>query len=372
MMKSRLFSLIWKEFLAVLRDRRIRVALFLPPVAQLLLYAFAATLDVKSISIGILNRDHGERGFELIERFRGASSLFTRVTPLESLEALEKFIDNQEGSAALFIDEPFSRQIDRGESPSVQLILDGRKSNTTQIIAGYIQRLIDQFNSDLSAHAVIEHNPPTLLLLRNWYNPNLTYYWFTIPSLVGTLSMLTCLIITSQSIARERELGTFDQLLVSPLRPIEILVGKTVPGIVIGTFQGFFMMTVGVLLFHVPFTGSLFLFFSSLVLFVLSISGVGLFISSLSRTQQQAMLGTFVFMMPSVLLSGFATPIENMPHWLQFFTCCIPLKYMLIISKGLFLKTMPFSLVLQNMWPIAIIAAFNLAGAHLFFKRGLS
>jgi len=210
-----------------------------------------------------------------------------------------------------------------------------------------------------------------MLAPRTWFNPNTLYYWYNIPCLVGVLSMLICLVVTTQSVARERELGTFDQLLVSPLRPLEILIGKIVPGIIIGFLEGLFMLAIGTLVLGVPFTGSLLLYFLSLFIFVASISGIGLFISSLSLTQQQAMLGTFVFMTPSVLMSGFATPIENMPEWLQPFTYLIPLRYMLVISKGLFLKAMPAKMVLENVWPLLVIGSINFMGAAWFFRRRL-
>ena len=207
------------------------------------------------------------------------------------------------------------------------------------------------------------------LFPRFWFNPNALYTWYNIPSLVCTLTMLTCLVVTTQSIARERELGTFDQLLVSPLVSLEILIGKTVPGILVGMLEGTFLMVVGILIFQVPFTGSLLLFFLSQFVFVCAISGVGLFISSLCSTQQQAMLGTFVFMMPSVLLSGFATPIENMPIWLQPVTYLNPLRYMLVNTKGIFLKAMPAEFVLSNTWPMAIIGVFTLLNAGFFFRK---
>jgi len=183
--------------------------------------------------------------------------------------------------------------------------------------------------------------------------------------------MLTCLIVTAMSVARERELGTFDQLLVSPLLPSEILLGKIIPGILIGLLEGVLMLSVGIFLFGVPFTGSFLLLAGSLFVFVASVSGVGLFISSLCQTQQQAILGTFIFMVPSVILSGFATPIENMPEWLQPVTYAIPLRYMLVISKGLFLKAMPAHIVFSNLWPMAVIAFFSLSGATLLFRRRL-
>jgi ABC-2 type transport system permease protein len=246
--------------------------------------------------------------------------------------------------------------------------LDGRKSNTAQIVSGYTTTIIQQFNQDFAAKAGI-HQQNAELFPRFWYNPNALYSWYNIPSLVCTLTMLACLVVTTQSISRERELGTFDQLLVSPLVTVEILIGKTIPGILVGMLEGTLLMGLGILIFQVPFTGSLPLFFLSQFVFVCAISGVGLFISSLCSTQQQAMLGTFIFMLPSVLLSGFATPIENMPVWLQPATYFIPLRYMLINTKGIFLKDMPADMVLGNTWPMAIIAFFTLTIAAIFFRK---
>lgn len=368
-MFTRILALIRKEFLAVLRDKASRISILLPPIIQLVIFTPAATLDVKNVPIGILNRDNGERGFELVQRFHG-TPFFSRIVYLQGVEEIAPFIENQKGVMVVHLDEQFSRNLDEGKKADIQLILDGRKSNTAQILSGYTAQIVTQYNSDFCAVAEIKQQN-TALFPRNWYNPNILYFWYNIPCLVATLTMLSCLVVTTQSIARERELGTFDQLLVSPLGPREILVGKTVPGIVIGMLEGMFLLTVGVFAYGVPFAGSLLLFILGQFVFVCAISGIGLFISSLSSTQQQAMLGTFVFMMPAVLLSGFATPIENMPTWLQPVTYIIPLKYMLVISKGIFLKAMPAKIVLANVWPMAIIAVFNLVGASLFFRRRL-
>jgi ABC-2 type transport system permease protein len=368
-MIHRLLSLIWKELLAVLRDPKVRLSILVPPLIQLFIFTFAATLDVKNVPVGIVNRDNGEQGFELVQRFYG-SPMFTKVVFLPSVDEIAPFIDLQKGVMVVSIDEQFSRNLDAGSPAYVQLILDGRKSNTAQIVAGYSQEIINHFNDDFCAKAEIKQQN-THLVPRTWFNPNILYYWYNIPCLVGVLSMLTCLVVTTQSVARERELGTFDQLLVSPLVPIEILIGKVVPGIIIGMLEGFTMLTIGTLILGVPFTGSLLMYALSLFVFVASISGVGLFISSLSATQQQAMLGTFVFMTPSIMLSGFATPIENMPEWLQPVTYAIPLRYMLVISKGLFLKAMPARMVLENIWPMVIIGIITQIGAGLFFRRRL-
>lgn len=367
---TRILALIWKELLMVLRDPKVRISLLLPPIIQLFIFTYAATLDVKDVPIGILNRDAGEQGFLLVERFYGTKFFNNNIIFLQGVEEIAPFIDRQKGIMVVSIDQQFSRNIDAGKPATVQLIFDGRKTNTAQIVAGYTSEIINRFNNDYTASTDLAIQNVELVP-RFWFNPNTQYFWYNIPCLVGVLSMLTCLVVTTQSVARERELGTFDQLLVSPLVPQEILIGKIIPGIIIGFLEGMLMFTIGTLILGVPFTGSLLLYLLSLIIFVSSISGIGLFISSLSSTQQQAMLGTFIFMMPSILLSGYATPIENMPTWLQPVTVIIPLKYMLIISKGLFLKAMPAHIVFANIWPMLIIGLFNIVGAGQFFRRRL-
>ncbi|MDE3047703.1 MAG: ABC transporter permease [Verrucomicrobiota bacterium] len=363
----RVFKLIWKELLIVLKDPRSRISIILPPIIQLVIFAYAATLDVKNATIGVLNRDNGEQAIELLQRFIG-SPLFKNIVYLRAVEEIPSFLDEQKGLMVVSIDEQFSRNLDAGKKGAVQLLCDGRKSNTTQLLSGYATEIVQDYNRDYTAKARIKQQN-AVIVPRTWFNPNIIYLWYNIPCLVGTLSMLTCLVVTSQSVAREREMGTFDQLLVSPLSLIEILVGKIVPGILIGAGEGILMWTAGTLFLGVPFTGSIVLFLLSLALFVTAISGVGLFISSLSATQQQAMLGTFVFMLPSVLLAGYATPIENMPHWLQPFTFLLPLRYMLILCKGLFLKNISAAFVFDQLWPMALIACGTLTLATLYFRR---
>lgn len=366
---KRILTLIRKELIGVWRDPKTRISLLAPPLIQLFIFAFAATLDVKNVPIGILNHDQGKASFELIQRFRG-SPMFTSIIYLDHQKQIVPFIDQQKGIMVLSIDEEFSRHLEAGKEARIQLILDGRKSNSAQIILGYASSIINRFNSDIETEAQL-HSTKAQLVPRNWFNPNLIYYWFNIPSLVATLSMLTCLVVTSISVAREKELGTFDQLLVSPLIPFEVLMGKMIPGILVGVLEGLLMLLVGVFIFQIPFTGSFLLFFLSLLVFIIFIAGVGLFMSSLAATQQQAMVGTFVIMGPSVLISGFATPIENMPPWLQPLTSLVPLKYMLVISKGIFLKNLDGWIVLHNLWPLALIALCTLTTANFLFHRRL-
>jgi ABC-2 type transport system permease protein len=362
-------TLMHKEFLAVWRDKKSRFVLVVPPLMQLLIFAFAATLDVENVSMGILNRDSGKQGFELAERFMGAP-VFTRVTQLIAAEQVAPFLDNQLGAMVLSIDEQFSRNLDAGKPATVQLLLDGRKSNSAQIIAGYAARIIAQFNDDFAAQAEIPQQN-TQLVPWNWFNPNLLYYWFNVPNLSGVLTMLVALLVTALSVARERELGTFDQLLVSPLSPLQILAGKTVAALAVAMVEGTVIILAAVFVFGIPFIGNPLLLYLGLFVFASAIIGIGLFISTLCATQQQAVIGTYTFMSPAILLSGFATPIENMPDWLQIITYANPIRYYLVIARGVMLKGMPWHAVLHYTWPMAVIACITLTTAGWFFRRRL-
>ncbi len=363
-MLNRILALIYKELLMIWRDKKSRAIIIIPPIVQLFIFTFAATLDVKNVPIGIVREDVGHESFALINRFLG-STFFTHIVDLKSKAEIAPFIDNMQGPVVIAFDAQFSRNIKNHKNASVQLILDGRKSNTAQIVAGYITTIVEQYNEELQAHG---KTSSSVLVHRNWFNPNLLYYWYNIPCLCGILTMVVATLLTALSVAREKELGTFDQMLISPATPLEIIIGKTFPAILIGLMEGSIIFLVGTMIFKVPFTGSIVLFFFSLVIFLLSIIGIGLFLSTLARTQQQAVLGSFIFMSPSIILSGFATPIENMPIWLQPLTYLIPLRYFLFISKGLFLKDLPFSIVLNHIYPMLIIGAVTLSISVLFFK----
>ena len=213
--------------------------------------------------------------------------------------------------------------------------------------------------------------PRNLAVERHWFNPNLNYRWFVVPSLMGMLVMLVSLMVTALSIARERELGTFDQLLVSPCTPTEIIIAKTIPAFCVGMVLASVMLSAGVWVFHVPFTGSLWMLYLCLLLFILSVVGIGLMVSAICSTQQQAILGTFTIAVPTVIMSGFATPIENMPIVLQWLAEGIPLKHFLIILQGSFLKALSPTDILSNMWPMALIAAVTLTLATMLIRSKL-
>ena len=248
------------------------------------------------------------------------------------------------------------------------MLLDGRRSNAAQILEGYVDALVDQYQSELSGLAKGER---PVVVPRALFNPNLESSWYTVPSLTAILTMLVGLVVTGLSVARERELGTFEQLLVSPAKPGEIIVGKTVPGLLIGIGEGSSIMGFAHFVFGVPLTGSLPMLYLGMVVYLAAVIGVGLFISSIVATQQQAMLGAFTFVAPAILLSGFATPIANMPDWLQTVTLIDPARYFLVIIRGVFLKDMPAALVLDSIWPMGLIALFTLSAASWLFRRRL-
>jgi ABC-2 type transport system permease protein len=363
---NRLIAQIIKELLCVLRDPKSRVALIVPPLVQLMVFSFANTLEVKHAALAVLNRDSGRSGYELVARI-GAASFCEKLVPAHSQDEIKDLIERREVMAGIDIPETFSRDLAQGRPARAQALLDGRRSNTSQVLYGYLNQVAGALGAEVTGRP----GPDAAVALRHWYNPNLIYTWFVVPSLGGILVMFSTLITTGLSIARERELGTFDQLLVSPCTPTEIIIAKMAPALIICSALGMVMAGAGVFGFGIRFTGSFPLLLLSLVVFVLSMVGIGLMLSAVCATQQQAILGTFAFGVPVVVMSGFATPVENMPPALQLLAGAIPLKYYLVILQGSFLKALPASEVLANVWPMAVIALVTLTAATLFVKGRL-
>ena len=361
-MWRRLRALIVKELLAILRDPKGRAVLIGPPIMQLLIFSYAATLEVSNVDIAFLNHDDGRWGTELSQRI-AASDTFREVTPITGLGQAREALDRRRVLAVVHVDPNFSRDIEAGRPAEVQILLDGRRSNASQIVAGYLERIIRDL--DPQARARASERP----VVRHWFNPNLDYVWYTVPSLIAVISLMIGLIVTALSVARERELGTFDQLMVSPLRTHEVLIGKMTPPLLIGLVHATVYVLAALFVFDVPLRGSLGLLYLSLVVYLAAVIGIGLFISSLSATQQQAILGAFLFVAPAILLSGFATPIENMPDWLQPLTMANPLRHFLVVVKGVFLKGLPADEVIWNTLPLLLIALVTLTAAAWLFRR---
>jgi ABC-2 type transport system permease protein len=365
-MINRIRALIIKEMLAILRDKKSRMVLIVPPLIQLFIFSFAATQEVKNQTLAILNSDHGKPALVLEQDFAAAST-FSKVIHLQRPEEIAPIINEQQAIAVLQIPQNFSHDIELGQAAEVSFILDGRKTNAAQIVQGYAVRIINRYRDELAT--VTGQRSGVTLIARNWFNPNLDFRWYTVPSLVCILTTVIGLIVTGLTVAREREMGTFEQLLVSPLHPLEILLGKALPALLVAMIEGAMIVLIGVFLLQVPFNGSVPLLFASMSVFLLAIIGVGLFVSSLSMTQQQAVLGSFMFLVPATILSGFASPIENMPHWLQTVSYGNPLRYFMTIVRGIFLKDIPASVVWTQTWPMAIIACITLSMATWLFKK---
>ena len=364
-MFNRIRALIIKELLAILRDRKSRMVLIVPPLVQLFIFSFAATQEVKNQTLAILNLDRGQPALTLEQDFTAART-FSRVIHLQRPEEIPAVINEQQAIAVLWIPQNFSRNLERGQAAQVSFILDGRKTNAAQIVQGYAGRILESYRAKRAGKG---QQSGINIVARNWFNPNLDFRWYTVPSLVCILTTVIGLIVTGLSVAREREMGTFEQLLVSPLHPLEILVGKALPALLVAMLEGTLIVLIGVFLLQVPFNGSLPLLFGSMGVYLLAIIGVGLFVSSLSMTQQQAVLGSFMFLVPATILSGFASPIENMPHWLQTISYANPLRYFMAIVRGIFLKDVPAAVVWGQTWPMAIIACVTLSMATWLFKK---
>jgi ABC-2 type transport system permease protein len=368
-MLQRILALIIKEFLALLRDPRSRVVTFVPPLIQLVVFGYAASFDLSHVPYALYDRDHGQAARELAAAFAGSPS-FRLVHTVTRDAEVAPLIDNHEVMLVLHIEPRFTEKLLGGKPAQAQLLLDGRNSNTAQIALNYAGEILSRFNQRWSAaHGLA--GPPARLVMRAWYNPNLESRWFFVPGVVGLLTLVVTLVVTALSVAREREQGTFDQLLVTPLRPWEILIGKAAPAFFIGVTEASLVILIAHFWFGVPLIGALPALYLGIVLFVLAAIGIGLMISSLAVTLQQAVLGAFLFMVPAVILSGFATPIANMAQVVQVLTYADPLRYFLILLRSLFLEGTPLALLVNQLWPMAIIALVTLSAATWLFRHRL-
>jgi len=362
----RIRALVLKELQSIAGNPSSRALLIMPVILQTLLFPFAATLEVKNASLAIFNRDIGAASTELVQRYV-QSDAFTEILQLHTQQDMEDAIESREAMLAVSIPEDFSRKLATGDTSPIQVLLDGRRSNGAQIAFGYLQGITEGFMKDRAEAA--GRTLPSEVITRYWFNPNLIYRNFTLPNLVAVITTIGSLILTALSVAREREQGTFDQLLVSPLTPEMIMIGKAVPAMIVAFFQATLILCAAVFLYHVPFRGSLTLLYVGMFFYALSLVGVGLLISSICNTQQQAFLGAFSFMMPAMMLSGFAAPVENMPRWLQICTWPNPVRHFVEIVKGVFLKDASPERVFSLILPLALIGFFTVGAASIMFRR---
>ena len=375
-MFKRVRYLFVKELIQVLRDKRLRITLIFPPIFQLIIFGYAANLDVKHILTAVRDLDQSVESRELITRF-GSSKYFDIIYYPQTPKEVETLIKKGDVILSIEIPSDFSRKLKKGDTATVQVILDGTESNTAMIALGYLSRILSEYSTTLmikrlnregmvgfeEAGVELEH--------RIWFNPNAESRLFYVPGVIASIAFLLPIILTAQAIVREREIGTLEQIMVTPIRSWELMLGKTLPFALIGLLDAIMIALIGVFWFEVPFRGNPFILLLGNILFLMSSVGIGLFISTISSTQQQAQISTFFFMMPAFILSGFAFPLENMPEWLQTITYANPLRYFLIVIRGVFLKGNGLDILWMEMVALAVLGGLSILLSSLRFQKRL-
>ena len=382
-MWERIRQIIRKEFIEVFRDPRLRTTIMLPPLIQLLIYGYTVNLDIEHGLVAWMDLDRTPASRDLLASFQG-SSRFSVVAAPQSEADVQRLLDAGNVQAVVRVLPNFERHIRRGEPAPVQILVDGANSNTASLLSGYISAAISDYAAKVMAEQqnlrILSRSPPSPPNLaapnlvsrpRVWFNPDLKSRNYFIPCVVVNIIMIVTLALTAQAIVREKELGTMEQLLVTPVRPVEIILGKTLPFAAIGLVDVVLVISAALLIFRVPLHGSLLLLLGCGTLFLLTTLGAGLFISTISHTQQQAMLSTFFFTAPAFMLSGFAFPIRNMPVPVQYLTYLDPLRYFMEIVRSIFLKGAGVSLLWQDMLALLIYGIAILGLSAVRFRKRL-
>lgn len=363
---AQIAALVRKEFLAMLGDPASRMILFLPALLQALLFGYGATYDLADAPYAVLDQSRSAASTELLARLDG-TRVFHRAATLASPAQIAEMIDGNEALLVLSIPSDFQERLNAGQPAPLQVILDGRNSSTAGSAAAYVGAIVAGYNASLGGAS-----PGITIERRAWFNPNLESRWNMMPGLIAALSMLQTLLIAALSVAREREQGTFDQLLVTPLTPMQILVGKAVPAILIGLLQSTIIFLIIRFWFQIPMNGSVWLLYLGLLTFTIAAVGVGLSISALSLTMQQAMLYTFLLIMPLMLLSGLLTPVKNMPQALQIATIANPLRFGMDIVRRVYLEGAGMADIGPQFVPLLAMTAITLPLAAWLFRNRLS
>ncbi len=371
-MLRRLGQMLIKEFLQVFRDKRTRFVLIGPPIIQMLVFGYAATLEVRHVPTAILDLDHSRQSRDLVARF-AASPYFDVLGQVVNRKELAREIDRGDALLAIEIHAGFARELLAGEAGRVQAIVDGTDSNTALVALGYVNRVADRFSQD-QLDARLEHQAPLLaseiprveLDSRPWFNSNLQSRWFFVPGVIGSLILIMVVLLTAFAVVREREIGTLEQIMVTPIRRTEFILGKTIPFFLIGLADTALIATMGTFWFDVPFRGSFLILGMGAVIFLLAMLGTGLLISTVSANQQQAMVTAFFFDIPAIIFSGFGFPISSMPEALQRLSYLDPLRYFLVVIRGVYLK----GVGLETLWPqMAAMGAFAMAALAISVLR---
>jgi ABC-2 type transport system permease protein len=373
----RIFHLLVKEFLQLKRDKGARFRLLVPPMVQMLVFGYAATFDVVNVSTAILDLDRSQESRALVDDFVH-SSRFELTAPARSEREIREAVERSDAQLGIVIPPGFAEALRKGDTAPLQILVDGTNSNTALIALGYAGQIAGAFGQgyaqELAQRTGKALGRPVVsvnLAERYWYNPNLNNRWFFVPGVIGTLTLITIVNLTAFAIVREREVGTLEQILVTPIRPVEFIIGKTLPFFLIGLVQVSTVTLIGVAWFQVPFRGSVLVLLLGTCLFLLSTLAIGLLISTLCTTQQQAFSSNFFVLNPMFILSGFSFPIASMPPALQWLTYLDPLRYYLVIIRATFLKGVGVDVLWPQMLGLVAIAFGLLTVAVLRFHKSL-
>ena len=367
----RIAFLCRKELITLLKEPSSRAMLFMPALMQALLFGYGATFDLRHVPYAVLDLSGGQASTELLSRVDGAG-MFERVATLDSSTQIAGLIDANEALLVISIPADFEQRLAAGQSAPLQLIMDGRNSTTAGAAAGYIGSIVADFNRTEFDRTRAAGGQAVQLVTRSWYNPNLESRWQLMPALIAALSMLQTLLIAALSVAREREQGTFDQLLVTPLTPMQILIGKALPSILVGLVQSTIILLIIRFWFQIPMAGSVGVLYLALAVFTVASVGIGLSISAVAANMQQAMLYTFLLIMPLMLLSGLMTPVANMPKALQIATYANPLRFGIDLVRRVYLEGAGLQEVGFNFIPMLAVAAITLPLAAWLFRNRLT
>jgi|UniRef100_A0A7V6A1W3 ABC-2 type transport system permease protein len=375
-MIRRLRHLIWKEFIQVLRDKKLRLFIFLPPIIQLIAYGYAINFDIKNVPTAIFDESHSAESRHLISRF--AASEYFAIKEFIHTEAEQRhLIDDNQVTMVLRIPYDFARLIKSDKTAAVQVIVDATDSNAALIVGRYADTVIADFSlailkERLARLGSMQVTPPVALEPRAWYNANLSSRYSFVPGVIAMVIMLVSLMLTALAVVREKEIGTIEQILVSPIRPVEFMLGKTIPFIVISMLDMVVIILVGVFWFEVPLRGSLLVLFLGAITFLFNSVGLGLFISTVSSTQQQAMMAGTFFFTPAILLSGLIFPIPNMPPFFQYLTYLNPLRYFVVVVQGIFLRGDGLAILWPQMAGMTVLGLTLLTLSVLRFQKRLA
>jgi ABC-2 type transport system permease protein len=376
-MFERILRIVVKEFLQLKRDKWARFRLIVPPIIQMLVFGYAATFEVYHVPTIVLDRDQSQESRDLVSRFAFTDRF--QVVGIASNEVEVKHaIDRSDAALALVIRPGFAALLRKGQSAPLQVILDGTNSNTALIALGYLNLIVAQYSKDYAAEfarsGVLRGGGRVVqvtLERRPWYNADLNGRWFFVPGVIGTLTMVVVVSLTASAIVREREIGTLEQIMVTPIRPSEFILGKTLPFFLIGLAEVILVATFGTLWFRIPFVGSPIILLLGTSLFLLSTLGLGLLISTLCKTQQQAFASNFFVLNPMFTLSGFSFPIASMPRPLQWLTYLDPLRYYLVVIRATFLKGVGLDALWPDMLGMGMLGVGLLAISITRFKKSL-